>query len=35
MFFKKIKLLTNEINKLSKKEKKNRAFIIYNTDDKK
>ncbi len=35
MFFKKIKLLTNEINKLSKKEKKHRAFIISNTADKK
>lgn len=35
MFFKKLKSLIEEINKISKKEKKKRAFIISNTADKK
>ena len=34
MFLKKLNLLINEINKISKKEKKSRAFIISNTADK-
>ncbi|MDA9133991.1 hypothetical protein N9J34_00620 [Candidatus Pelagibacter ubique] len=33
--FNKLQVLLNDINKISKKEKKNRAFIISNTSDKK
>jgi hypothetical protein len=33
--FDKLQVLLNDINKISKKEKKNRAFIISNTSDKK
>ncbi len=35
MFFKNLKILLQDINKISIKEKKNRAFIISNTADKK